>query len=545
MLYEIICDEFISHGKKRGRIVFNSGLNIVQGHNTGTNSIGKSSFLLAVDFAFGGEDYAKDNRIINHIGHHIIKFCFIFDKPYFFSRSTENKNVVNICNENYTILEEKSIAEYSSFLFNCYNINLDNISFRNIVSRYFRIYGRDNANEKSPLALFRAEAQEESLSALLKLYNLYKPICPLYADLQKLKKKKEAITKQQYVKIIKKKTYKENIRRLEELKLQLDYLTNYGRDELLAVDPEKAEKIAEKKSCLDNLNRQKKRLWYQYYNIKNAREYRRPATTQEFEELLKYFPNSNLPHIKEVESFHSSLIEILEEEFASEMSSILAHINEISISIDNVETFMNEINLPQKISEHTLKTYASISKQIDAIQEENIIYTKKKNLENNIKISNQNYINVFMKQIAMLQNIVNEKMAELNAYIYGPENIPPILNVLKPNSYEFGTITDGGTGTNCKNLILLDLSTLMLTMLPALAHDTVIFKHIGQIPMGKIIELYSRNDKQIFIAIDETTKYPVEAQKIVTERTVIQLSENGNELYGESWVKKAIKGNEV
>ena len=35
-------------------IVFNSGLSVVLGTNTGDNSIGKSTFLLIVDFVFGG-----------------------------------------------------------------------------------------------------------------------------------------------------------------------------------------------------------------------------------------------------------------------------------------------------------------------------------------------------------------------------------------------------------------------------------------------------------------------------------------------------------
>ncbi len=49
MLREIYCDKF--HQK---RIVFNPGLSVVLGTNTGDNSIGKSTFLLIVDYVFGG-----------------------------------------------------------------------------------------------------------------------------------------------------------------------------------------------------------------------------------------------------------------------------------------------------------------------------------------------------------------------------------------------------------------------------------------------------------------------------------------------------------
>lgn len=63
MLYEIVCDKF-----KTKKVLFNSGLNTVLGTNEGDNSIGKSSFLLIVDFVFGGTTYAKSEDIIKILG---------------------------------------------------------------------------------------------------------------------------------------------------------------------------------------------------------------------------------------------------------------------------------------------------------------------------------------------------------------------------------------------------------------------------------------------------------------------------------------------
>ena len=58
MLYEIECDQFAEtiNGQRvpRGRIRFRPGLNTVLGDRQGENSIGKSTFLLTVDFCFGG-----------------------------------------------------------------------------------------------------------------------------------------------------------------------------------------------------------------------------------------------------------------------------------------------------------------------------------------------------------------------------------------------------------------------------------------------------------------------------------------------------------
>ena len=63
MLVEISCDKFIDAGSVRAPITFSKGLNVVLGTETGTNSIGKSTFLLILDFVFGGEDYLTRARV--------------------------------------------------------------------------------------------------------------------------------------------------------------------------------------------------------------------------------------------------------------------------------------------------------------------------------------------------------------------------------------------------------------------------------------------------------------------------------------------------
>lgn len=60
MLYEIFCSEFTSYGKPRPAIHFHNGLNTVLGGKSADNSVGKSTFLLIIDYAFGGNAY-KDS----------------------------------------------------------------------------------------------------------------------------------------------------------------------------------------------------------------------------------------------------------------------------------------------------------------------------------------------------------------------------------------------------------------------------------------------------------------------------------------------------
>lgn len=54
MLREIICDKF-----KEKKIEFYDGLNVVLGDEQGSNSIGKSTFLMIIDYVYGGKDYVS------------------------------------------------------------------------------------------------------------------------------------------------------------------------------------------------------------------------------------------------------------------------------------------------------------------------------------------------------------------------------------------------------------------------------------------------------------------------------------------------------
>lgn len=75
MLIEIFCNKF-----KQRKITFKDGLNVILGDDNATNSIGKSTFLLVIDFVFGGNTYQNTSDIINHVGKHSICFCFRFEE---------------------------------------------------------------------------------------------------------------------------------------------------------------------------------------------------------------------------------------------------------------------------------------------------------------------------------------------------------------------------------------------------------------------------------------------------------------------------------
>jgi hypothetical protein len=146
----------MSYGKTRPPIVFNPGLNTVLGSESGSDSIGKSTFLMIIDFVFGGGDYiTKSTDVQKHIGRHTIQFAFKFgNKVYRFSRDTHNPSYVSRCDDGYYALEDIPIKDYYSFLLEQYKISLPDLSFREMVSGYLRIAQRDNHNESHPLKSF-------------------------------------------------------------------------------------------------------------------------------------------------------------------------------------------------------------------------------------------------------------------------------------------------------------------------------------------------------------------------------------------------------
>ena len=87
-------------------------------------------------------------------------------------------------------------------------------------------------------------------------------------------------------------------------------------------------------------------------------------------------------------------------------------------------------------------------------------------------------------------------------------------------------------------MVVFDLSVLEMTELPVLIHDSVVLKQISDIAIERILEKYRSSSKQIFISLDKKTSYSVKSQKILEDTKVLELSPNGNELFGRSWNKK-------
>ena len=165
MLKEVYCELFKSTAGPRGRIQFHQGLNTVLGGEAADNSIGKSTFLLILDYCFGGETYGKAN-VKNYVGDHTICFAFHFkDGDHYYSRTVSDSKHVNRCNSEYQPVGDPiDLKAFRQELFDGYEIALEDITFRDMVGRFFRISGKGNDEIENPLH-YKSPKGEQAVEA--------------------------------------------------------------------------------------------------------------------------------------------------------------------------------------------------------------------------------------------------------------------------------------------------------------------------------------------------------------------------------------------
>lgn len=538
MLVEISCDKFLENGRERGVIQFKPRLNVVLGDESATNSIGKSTFLLIIDFIFGGDDYiTKARDVHDNIGRHAIKFCLCFDNEHFyFIRDTVYNQNVSICNSSYDKIDEMTITKYREFLREKYEVTQYDLSFRDLVSRYSRIYQRDNLDEKKPLAVFKGENAKNSVLVLLKLFDYYSGLKELEEALHDAEDKYKifhnAVMYNYITTISTKKELEQKREQLKELRVKQEILAE--PEEIKQRSIEELTRISELQKRVQLLRSQKYRLESKLLRLEMNLDVNSIPLQTDFQELKKFFPEINIKKLVEIERFHICLKEILSEEIKQEQQETQSQLKECQTELEECEKEIASFDVPSGISRKVLEKYTSIAKEVEKIELQVNNYA----LENELKINKS----VLQKQlnedktllVAQLQNDINTAMQRINNFIYEGKKQSPILSLTHSN-YEFFTPNDTGTGTAYKSLIVFDLAILQLTNLPFLIHDSLIFKNVADVPIERILELYQGTGKQIFIALDKASSYTNKTQMIFNDSTILKLSDNGHELFGKSW----------
>jgi hypothetical protein len=532
MLKEIRCDKF-----NKETVTFQKGLNVVLGDDVASNSIGKSTMLMIIDFVFGGDSYITTNQdAIQNLGHHEFKFHFEFDEKLYFTRNTEEYRYVNQCNEKYETIKQIKTDEYTAILKDKYNIQIDDISFRDVVGRYSRVWGKENLDIAKPLQYFRQETNKLSITALIKLFDKYKIIKAYEKQLDKLSDEKLILNKaakSNFIPQLTKSLYTNNQKNIEQygaeleslkkniLELSTDVETLVSK-EILELQTIKSQLVKQKNIYENRLRRTRKNLANKNFNM-----------ADEFYKLTQYFTNVDINKLTQVEEFHNAITNILKEELKKAEKEIVGKIEYILTEIEQIDTQISEKLNIKDAPKYAVDRIVEVSAKIQQLENESTFYTKSKEIADNLKIAKTDLSTIKSDILADISSQINIKMNELNKLIYPDNRRSPVFD-LKGDSYVFKTFSDTGTGTAYANLITFDLAILNLTALPILIHDLPLFKNVENVAMENIIGIYNVSNEQIFIALDEIPKFKPKTTKILRENSFVQLSKDKT-LFIKNW----------
>lgn len=554
MLLEVQCEKFAERidGKlvPRKKIVFHEGLNTILGDKKAQNSIGKSTFLLVIDFCFGGDDYCDPNicNVTSFVEQHKIYFAFKFgDTIEYYCRDTVNKNVVLICNKDYSETgKEISISDFQAHLLAAYGIKTAENGFRSIVGRYARIYGRKNYDEQAPLK-YAAENVAGAVKALEQLYGVYQLI-KAYEELYENRKKRRSVRKlgielgEITVIATSAKQVRKNEEEIERLQAELEEITAKQDQELSIQNTQNLDQAAKIKGQITSLKRRRTRLLSQLNAVKANLAGGMMPTSDDIAELQEYFPGVDLVRLETVESFHKKIQSILTAEMGNEIEKLELLIAAATDEMGVLEEEQRKLGVPAHVSKKFLERVVELENKIRGLRAQNQGYDNKKQLDEEYKNAQTQLNDARESQLSKVESIINQEMVRLNDFIYDGQRHAPEIHFSNKKSgnpsYDFGCKWNTGTGENYKNLIIFDLSILATTELPILIHDSLIFKNIADLPIDKIMRLYMQSKKQIFISFDKQEAFDSFTSKTVRDTSVIELHDDGGELFGWSWAKK-------
>ena len=542
MLVKIECDQF---AKEHRELTFNPGLNTVLGSSSGSNAIGKSTFLWIIDYVFGGEYYyAKSDDIKNEVGTHVIYFTFLLnEQSHFFYRSTDSPKLVFRCDNEKRKIEELKLDEYRDFLYSEYQIGIQGITFSDTTERFFRIYGRENTLEKYPLLTKPREKDESAVDFLLRFFghnrilgNIQDMLDTMGITPAQLKSSRRQMVDTEKIERNNDEIESLNKRLKEQMKKSADaQMMDFG------FDTETFERIESAKKELNTCVRRRNRLKSQLNAIEENIYFSTPDTISEFNSLLRFFPSADIKAFEEIEHFHRRIREILSEELSQEMARLQPLIGYCDNEIRRLQNKLEDSGLVREMSERAISQCISISKRIDALKEENAelehqLELQQARAENERRLSN--LLGQQSEKIEEIQDDISFTMERINASVTNRQETSPILRISPQKEITFETPGNTSEGTAYKSLVIYDLSILELRpTVPVLIHDSNILKRIEDAHLEHILSCYQNSGKQIFIAYDKADSAPEEAHRILESSAILHLSDE-RKLFGRSWSKR-------
>ncbi|MFN0298183.1 DUF2326 domain-containing protein [Acinetobacter albensis] len=522
MLNSLECTQLI-----QSKLIFNDSLNVLLGSDDGTNSIGKSSILMLIDFAFGGEDFCKlCFDVIENVGEIEIKAEFVFNEiSYKFLRNTTEPSKVIFCHIDGDD-SIKTIEEFRSFLSTGYSLPLNYPSFRSTVNPYFRIWGKDNYNPNRPLHSYPNERYLQIRTHLLKIFEYYTVVDDLEKNKTKIENKKKTIQgmfTEGFLPKLNKKELNLTKHELNLLSVKLEEIKNEIEIYALSIN-----EIVNSNNL--NLKKEKTELENQLFHkksqlirIENNLKFGSYANTKNFEKLSSFFPNINENRLLEIEKFHIGITKILKNEILSEKNKLNENIAHLEDSIQKIDEQLKKVLKNSDKPIMLVDTLLELSIQEKRLKDI-VSYTELKvTVDSTVTNLKSEIDKKVIECLRGIQTLLNNAMALYIDSFYEDHPAHPTIKLSETN-YEFSHNEDSGTGKSYANLIALDFSIFEQTKLPALIHDLILFKNIETHAFEKIFETYAKFNKQSFIAVDELKKYNDDVIELAKEKVFLELS---------------------
>jgi len=533
MLKELRCNKLIKE-----KLEFKDSLNTLIGANDGTNSIGKSSVLMLIDFAFSGDDFIDIcSDVIDNVGILTVEMDFIFEGvKYSFSRNTNDYKVVQFISGKETV--EKTIDEYRYFLKKHYCFPEDSTSFRGAVNPFTRVWGKDNYNPNRPLNSFPNEPYLKIKPNILKLFSFYGDVKNLEKEKTLTEGKKKILKgafNEGYIKSLTKPEKKKCEKRLLEVEADIESIKGsietYAISSQQIVNDENLKLKSKKDALLSSLRLIKNRL----KRIEDNLSYGSSVNKKNFEKLKTYFPNVDDSKLAKVDLFHSGVTKILKAELREEKEIL-----EERITVLEADIALIDIELT--------KSLGIVDKPLGLVDKLLELSIEDKELRDQLRF--RDVKDVVDSQATKLSKLITEKVSDslksievtlnltMSEYIgryYTDNPVHPEINLFETN-YNFSHANDSGTGKAYANMVAMDMSFLEKTYLPILIHDLIVFSNIEDHATEEIIKVYCSAKKQSFIALDKVKRFNITTQKIINERKFISL-DSKNLAFKESWKK--------
>lgn len=535
MLIEIRCEKF-----RESIISFHGGLNVVLGDSLATNSIGKSSLLMVVDFVFGGDSLLKHNTdIVKELGHHDYFFVFRFNETDFvFRRGTATPDLIYKCDATFQETTPISANEFRTFLKKSYDLQNFDITFRGAVSLFSRVWGKDNYHVNHPLKSHPDQPASQSVDNLLKLYEQFDTIKTLSLKVKSLSDEKKLINKASKQQLIPKSTktqYKENILKASGIENEIQDIRENLAKYAVNISELVNRKILDLKNEKDRLLKEQSNTQSRLSRVRGDLSDNKHIKSKSFAGLLDFFPEVDADRLSEVEEFHSKISKILKSELQESehmLADTLSEINDAIREIDSeIESALSQIDNPTVIVDrvHELATkYSCVKSEIKSFE-------KTGKVNDDLKEASKLLEDEKSRILKLVEDIINDRTRKFVDRIYSEQRRSPILT-LAQKSYTFSAVEDTGTGKAYSNLIILDLAILETTILPFVVHDSFLFKNIENEAVAHLVAQYANMQKQSFIAIDEIEKYGTNAERLLREKKVIQLT-SSEVLFVKDWRK--------